>query len=270
MRRNGTTWLNNPDRFHSSIMHQDSGDKRASWMRRIRLIWTELVLQAFATQSEWGLVVGIVGVYMPSCVRAETACLGMTRAWRTHACIQMWLVHRICYFVEKHEMHTCAIQVILINALTRAGRLQITNAVFSASPTFYMCTLELPKAVVKQIDKFRKLPLKWLKYQWWNIAQSCLGNDMCPKRGRRIGCHQYWNTESISIDEKPGQVLQQEKHPLGSIWFGRSTTKMENCRAMSRDLFGGEMCWCCSQNSKTWHLFKLKMGKLACFGKIDG
>lgn len=120
MRRNGTTWLNNPARFHSSIMHQDSGDKRAFWMRRIRLIWTELVLQAFATQSEWGLVVGIVGVYMPSCVRAETACLGMTRAWRTHACIQMWLVHHICYFVEKHEMHTCAIQVILINALTRA------------------------------------------------------------------------------------------------------------------------------------------------------
>jgi hypothetical protein len=40
--------------------------------------------------------------------------------------------------------------------LNQAGRLQITNAVMSALPTFYMCTLELPKAVIKQIDKFRK------------------------------------------------------------------------------------------------------------------
>ena len=39
--------------------------------------------------------------------------------------------------------------------LNQAGRLQITNAVFLALLTFYMCTLELPKAVVKQIDKFR-------------------------------------------------------------------------------------------------------------------
>ena len=40
--------------------------------------------------------------------------------------------------------------------LNLAGRLQITNAVLSALPTFYMCTLELPKAVIKQIDKFWK------------------------------------------------------------------------------------------------------------------
>jgi len=39
--------------------------------------------------------------------------------------------------------------------LNQAGTLQITNAVFSSLPTFYMCTLELPKAVIKQIDKFR-------------------------------------------------------------------------------------------------------------------
>ena len=32
----------------------------------------------------------------------------------------------------------------------------MTNAVLSSLPTFYMCTLELPKAVIKQIDKFRK------------------------------------------------------------------------------------------------------------------
>ena len=40
--------------------------------------------------------------------------------------------------------------------LNQAGRLQITNAVMSSLPTFYLCTLELPKQVIKQIDKFRK------------------------------------------------------------------------------------------------------------------
>ena len=40
--------------------------------------------------------------------------------------------------------------------LNQAGRLQITNAVFSSLPTYYMCTMEIPKAVIKQIDKFRK------------------------------------------------------------------------------------------------------------------
>lgn len=41
-----------------------------------------------------------------------------------------------------------------------AGHLQITNAVFSALPTFAMSTYLLPKTVIKQIDKFRK------HYQW--------------------------------------------------------------------------------------------------------
>jgi len=40
--------------------------------------------------------------------------------------------------------------------LNQAGRLQITNAVFSSLPTYYMCSLELSKVVIKQIDKFRK------------------------------------------------------------------------------------------------------------------
>lgn len=40
--------------------------------------------------------------------------------------------------------------------LNQAGGLQITNAALSSLPTYYMCTLELPKSVIKQIDKFRK------------------------------------------------------------------------------------------------------------------
>ena len=40
--------------------------------------------------------------------------------------------------------------------LSQAGRLELTNAVFTSLPTFYMCSLELPKVVIKQIDKYRK------------------------------------------------------------------------------------------------------------------
>ena len=39
---------------------------------------------------------------------------------------------------------------------SQAGRLEITNAVLSALPTFAMCTFLFPKMVVKQIDNFRK------------------------------------------------------------------------------------------------------------------
>jgi hypothetical protein len=40
--------------------------------------------------------------------------------------------------------------------LSQAGRLELTNAVFSALPTFAMITFLLPKTIIKQIDKFRK------------------------------------------------------------------------------------------------------------------
>jgi len=40
--------------------------------------------------------------------------------------------------------------------LSQAGRLELTNAVFTSLPTFFMCTLALPKTVIKRIDSFRK------------------------------------------------------------------------------------------------------------------
>jgi hypothetical protein len=40
--------------------------------------------------------------------------------------------------------------------LSQAGRLQMVNVVFSSLPTYFMCTLKLPKTVIKQIDKFRR------------------------------------------------------------------------------------------------------------------
>jgi hypothetical protein len=40
--------------------------------------------------------------------------------------------------------------------LSQAGRLQMINIVFSSLPTYYMCTLTLPKSMIKHIDKIRR------------------------------------------------------------------------------------------------------------------
>jgi hypothetical protein len=42
------------------------------------------------------------------------------------------------------------------NFLSQAGRLVLVNSVFSALPTFFMCTLKIPKTIIKQIDIFRR------------------------------------------------------------------------------------------------------------------
>jgi hypothetical protein len=40
--------------------------------------------------------------------------------------------------------------------LSYSGRLQLINSVISSLPTYFMCTLSLPKTVIEVIDKFRK------------------------------------------------------------------------------------------------------------------
>jgi hypothetical protein len=40
--------------------------------------------------------------------------------------------------------------------LSQVGRLELTNAIFTSLPTFYICTLALPKTIIKRIDSFRK------------------------------------------------------------------------------------------------------------------
>lgn len=43
--------------------------------------------------------------------------------------------------------------------LSQAGRLQLTNSVFSSLPTFSMCTFSLHVSIREQVDKYRKLCL---------------------------------------------------------------------------------------------------------------
>jgi hypothetical protein len=51
----------------------------------------------------------------------------------------------------------CERRLVSISSfLSQAGRLELTNAIFSALPTFAMSTFLLPKTIIKQIDKYRK------------------------------------------------------------------------------------------------------------------
>lgn len=57
--------------------------------------------------------------------------------------------------------------------LSYAGRLQLINSVISSLPTYYLCSLKLPVAVIEAIDKYRKDCL-WrgcdFKKKGYNIA----------------------------------------------------------------------------------------------------
>lgn len=58
------------------------------------------------------------------------------------------------------------------NLLSYHGRLILVNSVFSALPTFYMCSLKIPPQIIKQIDIYRKHCL-WSKGDI-NRKGSCL------------------------------------------------------------------------------------------------
>lgn len=130
--------------------------------------------------------------------------------------------------------------------LNLAGRLQLTNAVLSALPTFFMCTLALPKGIIKQIDKYRKHCL-WRgsdinaktppKAAWTMVctpkAQGGLGVIDIEKQNKALlmkNLHKFYNKSDV-----PWVNLVWEKHykngklpshiKKGSFWW-RDTLKI--------------------------------------------
>ena len=66
--------------------------------------------------------------------------------------------------------------------LSYHGRLTLVNSVFSALPTYYMCSIIIPPAVIQQIDRFRKHCL-WSKGDIHRRG-TCLAawEPMCRKK----------------------------------------------------------------------------------------
>jgi mannosylglycoprotein endo-beta-mannosidase len=79
--------------------------------------------------------------------------------------------------------------------LTEAGRLQLTNAIISALPTYAMSTFLLPKTIIKQIDKYRK---HWL----WR------GSDLNSKKPPKAA----WPLVTLPKDEGGLGVLDLTVH----------------------------------------------------------
>jgi hypothetical protein len=67
--------------------------------------------------------------------------------------------------------------------LSYQGRLVLVNYVFSALPTYYMCSLVIPPTVIHQIDKFRKHCL-WSKGDISRRGTCLLGNQCADPRMR--------------------------------------------------------------------------------------
>jgi len=87
--------------------------------------------------------------------------------------------------------------------LNQAGRLQITNAVFSSLPTYYMYTLEIPKAVIKQIDKFRKNCLWRGTNINGEVVPKLLGKWYATLK-KKEAYHQFRASKSGTTNEEPG------------------------------------------------------------------
>lgn len=79
--------------------------------------------------------------------------------------------------MEKHLMG-------LSKHLTYAGRLILVNSIYSAIPTFYMCSLKLPIEVLNQVDNHRKHVL-------WH------GGDLTKKGGYLVA----WKTACRAKEE---------------------------------------------------------------------
>ena len=93
--------------------------------------------------------------------------------------------------------------------LSQAGRLELTNAVFTVLPTFYMCTLALPKTVVKQIDKYRKHCL-WRGSDVNGKGQPKAASPLVctPKDEGGLGVINIEEQTQGSTTQKHAQILQ--------------------------------------------------------------
>ena len=149
--------------------------------------------------------------------------------------------------------------------LTQAGRLQMTNSVFTALPMFQMGTFLLPKPVIKQIDKFRKHCLwrganvnaKTPPKAAWNMV--CL-----PKEEGGLGVlnlrtqnealllknlHKFFNKQDIPwvqlVWEKHDQNGKLPSHiKKGSFWWRDNLKLLQSFKGMaSVCLQDGSSCY---------------------------
>lgn len=135
----------------------------------------------------------------------------------------------------------CERRLVFVSSfLSQAGRLQMTNVVFSALPTFAMCTYLLPKTIIKQIDKFRKHCL-------W--CGSNINSKKPPKAAWKMVCDSKENggLGVLNLQTQNESLLLKSLHKFltklichGCIWCGVVIIRMEDCQLIEENApFGG-------------------------------
>lgn len=122
---------------------------------------------------------------------------------------------------KMHHHYLCLYASLQGWPLMMMGRLELTNVIFMALPTFSMCTFLLPMTVVKQIDKFRK------HYLWHGYDISITKLHKRPHESWYVSQRKWWSRSAESLQPKwkpsssqtSSQVLQQGRRPLGSPYL---------------------------------------------------
>jgi len=91
--------------------------------------------------------------------------------------------------------------------LSYSRRLQMVNSVLTATATYAMCTLKLPKGVIDNIDRARKQCL----WRGSNMTErrelGCLAHGKKAQEQRRSRCHQPERAERCPPSQTSPQVL---------------------------------------------------------------
>jgi hypothetical protein len=166
----------------------------------------------------------------------------------------------------------CERRMVSISSfLSQAGRLQMTNAMLTALPTFSMCTFLFPKTVIKQIDKFGKHCL-------WR------GSDVNSKKPSKAAWKLVCDSDEngglgvLNLQTQNESLLLKHLHKffnkvdtLGFSWFGISTMSMvSNLFITGKAHFRGGIYLNYWTLSKKWLQSQLQMALLASFGLMCG
>jgi hypothetical protein len=180
--------------------------------------------------------------------------------------------------------------------LSQAGRLQMTNVVLSALPTFHLCTFKMHKIVIHQIDKYRKHCL-WRgvdinaktppKVAWDFVclpkSEGGLGVLQLEIHNEALllkNLHKFFNKADIPwvhlIWEKHYRNGRLPNHTLkGSFWWRdilRLLGKFKSCASVL--IQSGNTCslwhdpWCDPVPSQAFpHLFSFTRSEFISFSK---
>jgi hypothetical protein len=125
-------------------------------------------------------------------------------------------------FVTKCERRLVSTSMFL----SQAGKLEITNTILTALPTFHLCALDIPKGVIKQIDKLRKHCL-WRGADINSKKPPKAAWDMVrlPKEEGGLEVIDLKKQNKALLMKNPDKFFNKKRCSLGSINLGKALFK---------------------------------------------